>query len=107
MLPADATVALEDGSVKRMDALSIGDRVQVGNGRYSDVFMFSHKVYNIVRDFVTVTTSSGASLSATDGHYIYLHGKQPHGWLLTERNNRCRVVKCELVDAATRPIRPE
>lgn len=73
--PADATVTLESGAVKRMDAVQLGDRIHVGNGEFSDVFMFSHKVSDITYKFVTLSTLAGRTLSATKGHYIYLNGK--------------------------------
>lgn len=72
--PGSATVQLEDGSVKTMDRLQLGDRVLVAAGLYSDVFMFTHKLANTVNDFVRLSTSADAQLSLTSGHYIYVNG---------------------------------
>lgn len=69
--PGDATVLLESGRTARMDQLSIGDRVSVGRGQYSEVFMFTHKLPSVMDDFVSVRTVSGASLSLSPGHYLY------------------------------------
>jgi hypothetical protein len=72
--PADATVELQDGSVIRMDAVAVGDSVKVGVNTYSRVFMFTHKVPDAKVTFVTLQTASGASLSLTNGHYLYANG---------------------------------
>lgn len=71
--PADATVEVEDGSIKEMAKLNVGDRVLVADGVYSDVFMFTHKESSKKYKFVTITTSSGKSISATPGHYVYIN----------------------------------
>lgn len=73
--PADAEVEMEDGSVKMMSAVEIGDRVKVAEGVFSDVYMFTHKLANVVNDFVKLDTSSGASIEATAGHYLYINGR--------------------------------
>lgn len=72
--PAHATVRLEDGSVKTMNQIKLGDRVQVADGVYSDVFMFTHKDATIKHSFVQLSTESGHALTATKGHYIYING---------------------------------
>lgn len=69
--PAAATVELEDGSVKRMDAVAIGDRVKIGTDTYSDVFMFTHKMSDSVNVFVELNLASGDVLRLTPGHYMY------------------------------------
>ena len=73
--PADATVALENGSVKRMDEIVVGDRVSVGSGKFSEVFMFTHKLSDIKQDFVSLETATGATLRLTAGHYLPVNGK--------------------------------
>lgn len=40
--PATAAVNMQDGSVKLMHELVIGDKVKVGHGKYSEVFFFTH-----------------------------------------------------------------
>lgn len=77
--PAHATVKLEDGRVKEMRHLRIGDRVQVARGVYSDVFMFTHKVAELEHEFVIIRAGSehGATVAValTTGHLIYVNGK--------------------------------
>lgn len=72
--PADATVELEGGAPVRMDALRVGDRVHVGGGAFSDVFMFTHKVADFAGDFVEIATAGGAVVRATAGHFMYVNG---------------------------------
>jgi Hint module len=72
--PAGATVELASGKTVRMDEVSIGDVVKVGVNEYSRVFMFTHKMSEVVNKFVTLKTESGASLALTMGHYLYVNG---------------------------------
>jgi Hint module len=72
--PSSATVELRDGSVVRMDDLSIGDDVKVGPNTFSKVFMFTHRVSGIFTVFLEISTSSGASIALTGGHYIHADG---------------------------------
>ncbi|PXF48661.1 Temptin [Gracilariopsis chorda] len=69
--PAHAQVRLEDGSVRRMDQLQIGDRVHVGNGIYSPIFMFTHQHARIRYPFVIIQTDKQHSLTLTSGHFMY------------------------------------
>jgi hypothetical protein len=69
-----ALVELESGMHRRMDQLLIGDRVKVAQRTFSDVFMFTHKLHNVVATFVVIRTASGHSISLTPGHYIYVNG---------------------------------
>ena len=81
--PANATVQLEDGTVKTMSQLKKGDRVLVsasgesvdGTGTYSDIYMFSHQDPTAESDFVQIVTASGASVRLTPDHYLYVNGK--------------------------------
>lgn len=72
--PADATVELEDGTIKKMEEISLGDSVKVAEGQFSDIFMFTHKDASRTYSFVKIYTESGAVISATPGHYIYVNG---------------------------------
>lgn len=72
--PGESTVELEDGSVKRMSELVLGDRVRVGPKTFSDVFMFTHKIKTGNFDFVRIATMSGNSLHLSSGHYLYVNG---------------------------------
>ncbi|CAN8072463.1 unnamed protein product [Agarophyton chilense] len=72
--PAHATVQLDDGSVKSMASVNIGDRVLVAPETYSPVFMFTHKLADVRHSFVHLHLSSGHQLSLTRGHYLYVNG---------------------------------
>ncbi len=71
--PGGAKVETTTG-VKRMDELTVGERVHVGGGVYSEVFMFTHRLAGVREEFVALATSSGARLSLTPGHYLPLNG---------------------------------
>lgn len=73
--PGDATVVLDNGEVIAMEKLEIGHRVQVGVNLYSSVVMFTHSLPDTVHSFVRLTTVSGKTIRATEGHYIYADGK--------------------------------
>lgn len=72
--PEGATVELEDGSSKSMRHLVAGDRVKIGADSFSDVFMFTHKLPDLVSPFVRLETASGKSISLSPGHYLYAGG---------------------------------
>jgi hypothetical protein len=72
--PSFASVELVDGSMITMDKLSIGDMVKVGANAFSKVFMFTHKMQTGTHQFVELSTSSGASIALTSGHYIPVDG---------------------------------
>lgn len=69
--PSFATVELKNGSVVRMDSLSVGEMVKVGVNEYSRVFLFTHKLAGTENKFITLSAASGAKLSLTHGHFIY------------------------------------
>lgn len=71
--PGDATVVLEDGSTKRMDNLSVGDRVMVGFQEFAPVFMFTHRDSGVSAPFVYLVTADGRGLYLTSGHYLYVN----------------------------------
>lgn len=75
--PASATVQLEGGNVKRMEELSVGDRVLSSVGLYSEVFGFTHKLPRTesFREFMKLVIGENEFLlRATASHYIYLNG---------------------------------
>lgn len=78
--PADAKVKLEDGSTKEMRDVKVGDRVAVGNGKHSDVYMFSHRIEKAKVEFVKLTTAAGNTLRLTGPHYIYANGELTPAW---------------------------
>lgn len=73
--PADASVELEDGQVKPMAQLEIGDSVRVGATSFAKVFMFTHREGEAVSNYLTINTDTGTSIKVTPGHYIYANGK--------------------------------
>lgn len=73
--PAGVTLELESGEVRAVQDVSIGDRVHVGHGRFSDVFMWTHKVADVVSAFVEIRAASGASLRLSPGHYLFVSGE--------------------------------
>ena len=52
--PASGEVTMEDGSSKTMENLQLGDRVLVGNGVFSEVFMFTHKLSDVVTAMIAI-----------------------------------------------------
>lgn len=72
--PGSAIVEHEDGTKKKMSELMIGDRVSVGGGEYSAVFMFTHKLGSIRHEFVELQVGTVA-LRLTAGHYLTLNGR--------------------------------
>ncbi len=75
--PGDAMVAVQGKGLLRMTMLEVGDHVLVGENKFSEVFMFTHRLDDgILREFVRIETTSGATIELSKGHYIYAEGKQ-------------------------------
>lgn len=72
---ADATVRLDDGSMKRMSELKIGDHVLVAPGTFSRIFMFTHKLPHVQSRFVQICADH-ACIQISSTHYIYVDGDQ-------------------------------
>lgn len=72
--PGDAVVLMESGVSKKMEDLAVDDRVSSGSGKFSGVFMFTHKLQNSQNVFVQLETASGKALKLTAGHYLYVNG---------------------------------
>eukprot|EP00180_Rhodochaete_pulchella_P000101 Plantae.Rhodophyta-Rhodochaete_pulchella.ctg10634.p1 GENE.Plantae.Rhodophyta-Rhodochaete_pulchella.ctg10634~~Plantae.Rhodophyta-Rhodochaete_pulchella.ctg10634.p1 ORF type:complete len:226 (-),score=19.12 Plantae.Rhodophyta-Rhodochaete_pulchella.ctg10634:917-1594(-) len=68
--PASATVVLEDGLLKTMPELHIGDKGQTGPNQFSEVYFFSHRIAGGLFEFVRIATASNASVSLTGNHYL-------------------------------------
>ena len=73
--PETATVKLEDGSVKRMNELELGDAVLSSSGGYSQVFMWTHRITEGVFPFIRLMTSSGKFIELSEGHFLSVNGK--------------------------------
>jgi len=67
--PGNASVALEDGTTKTMDALEAGDRVLGAHGEFSDVFGFSHRDSTEFGKFVRLQTSTDF-VELSPNHYL-------------------------------------
>lgn len=72
--PADAKVQLENGSVKQMRDVVVGDRVQVikhdGSVGYDDVYMFTHRDPSVVSSYYRVKLDSGQVLTLSPRHFL-------------------------------------
>lgn len=73
--PGAALVELKNGEFVEMATLKIGDEVSTGNGQFSKVFMFTHRLPTVHASFVQVTAASGARLRLTAGHYLPVNGE--------------------------------
>lgn len=74
--PASATVELENGTTKTMQDLSIGDRVLVAAGHFSEVFLFTHRESRTTHTFLDLHhTASATPLTLTHGHYLPLNSE--------------------------------
>lgn len=73
--PADARVTLSSGATVRIDEVNINDRVQVSDGSFSPVFMFTHRMTTIPWTYVKIDTASGSSIRLTKGHYLYVNDR--------------------------------
>ncbi len=67
----DSLVKIQDGSLKRMSEIEIGDVVSIGSGKFSPVFMFTHKSPEVLSKFLRIATESNNVIEVTPGHYIY------------------------------------
>lgn len=70
----DNEVQLESGDVVRMDRLIVGDRVHVGYGKFSSIYMFTHKIAYHQGAFLRIETASGLITKMTPGHFVYANG---------------------------------
>lgn len=73
--PGFATVVLMDGSVVAMEDLRVGDKVLVGGGQYSEVFMFSHRYPEAQNAFIQLHSAKDGAVTLSAGHYLYVNGK--------------------------------
>ncbi|OSX68350.1 hypothetical protein BU14_2953s0001, partial [Porphyra umbilicalis] len=68
--PADATVALPGGGVKRMADVAVGDVLRASPTAVGRVYFFSHADATGVHPFLTLTTAAGAAITLSAGHYL-------------------------------------
>lgn len=71
--PSNSTVELQDGRVKTMEDLRTGEKVRVGAGKFSEVFMWTHRDGRFEGNwYVTLFMEGGATFTATMGHFVYV-----------------------------------
>lgn len=74
--PGDASVLKDDGSVVPMSKLNTRERIAVGNGLHSDVFLFTHRIDDQSAEYVALThAASSRPTRLSPDHYIYCNGK--------------------------------
>jgi hypothetical protein len=79
--PANATVQLSSGAHKTMAELQVGDKVLVGRGEFSEVYMFSHRMTaaEVQSEFVSIAASGAdgvaQKIELTSNHYLYVNGQ--------------------------------
>jgi Hint module len=103
--PGSASIRLEDGRTLRMSELSIGDKVNVGGGRFSKVFMFTHKIKDGLHRFVSIQgAKTGVNIRLSGGHYLYVNGDlaragsvSPGDWIELGDGSKDRVVRVTVV----------
>lgn len=58
-----------------MDKLQVGDRVLVAPGKYSEIYLFTHRLAEATVQVVKLTVAHGDQpLRLTPSHYIYVNG---------------------------------
>lgn len=71
----EGVVEVEGKGEVRVRDVGVGDRVRVGEGVWSEVFMFSHRVVEGVWEYVRVEVESGEWVRVSGGHYLYVGGR--------------------------------
>jgi hypothetical protein len=73
--PATAEIELATGK-KQLHAVTIGDKIHVGNGKFDDVYFFSSQMESTMSKFVSLSTAdTDKALLLTSGHYLYVNGE--------------------------------
>ena len=70
--PASSTVQLQDGRVRRMDELRVGDRVKTASG-FEPAIGFTHQDASVVGDYLVLTTRS-TMVRISPAHYLFVNG---------------------------------
>lgn len=69
-------VQLHNGAFKQMQELDVGDRVHVGHGIFSKVFMFTHRVPSGMYTFMYLhSAATGGPLVLSPGHFLFINGE--------------------------------
>lgn len=68
--PSSATVQLDTGARIAMSLLRVGDKVLVEDGKYSEVFLFTHHTNAVRSRFIGIKVATGDELVLSPMHYI-------------------------------------
>ena len=68
--PSTSTVISSDGKRRLMTDLKIGHKVLTANGKFSDVYLFSHKDTTTEYPFIDLHTADSYVVSVSSGHYV-------------------------------------
>lgn len=76
--PSDSTVQASNGDIIKMKDIQLGDSIRTSTSQhqYSSVYMFTHKLHNIMYEFIKLDTASGHSITLTPSHYIYINDNE-------------------------------
>jgi len=72
--PGNALVKLENGQTISLTELKIGDKIQTGANRVSEVYLFTHALPLAETPFIELTTANGHTIVLSAGHYLYVNG---------------------------------
>lgn len=72
--PGNALVELRNGSSVPMSELKIGDHVRVDTNKYSEVYMFSHRMGDARSLFSHIKTAA-STITMSPDHYLYVNGR--------------------------------
>lgn len=73
--PAHGIVEVQNRGFLAMDELIVGDCVRVGPNQFSEVFMWTHKLDNVLSEFVNLEIECGQVLTLSPGHYVPTGGE--------------------------------
>lgn len=72
-LPASAKVEVYGKGLTRVEHVQTGDKVRVGDGAFSRVFMWTHRDEHYVGNrFVRIVAGKEVDMTATEGHMVYV-----------------------------------
>lgn len=99
--PGDAMVHMSNnGALKMIKDVTVGDSVSVGHGMKSEVFTFSHYEPEAWTQFVVIWTRCNSKVLLTSGHFLYVNGQlrqagvvQVGDFLRVSNGSWCDVIK--------------
>ena len=72
--PGKALAKLENGDVRPLSELKIGDVVYTGTDRLSEVYLFTHALALAETPFIELATANGCTIVLSPGHYLNVNG---------------------------------